>query len=101
MWARAESRHARARDLPRRGLEVAGFDPLDRVDDDGAPAVQVIDGERLLAVLLQTGGPADAEDLPPHTFPPPILRTPQREEAPLEDHPGALLALTYHPGSDV
>src|SRR3989442_10125889 len=91
MRARAEPRHARARELPRRWLEMPCLDSLDRRDDDGAAALEVFFGQRLLAIFLETRGPADAEDVLPHAAPDPVLRVPERKESRLKAERVALL----------
>src|SRR3977135_728189 len=78
--AAAEPSDAGPSGLTRRGLEVASLEALDRVDDRGAAAVEILGGQELLAILLETRGPADAEDDLPHVAPDPFLRVPEREE---------------------
>src|SRR2546427_11119521 len=82
--ARPEPGHARARELARGGFEVPGLDPLDRIHDHGPAALEVFRGQGLLAVLLQAGRAADAEDVLAHAAPDPVLRIPEREEPRLE-----------------
>ena len=84
MWARSESRHAGAWELPRPGFEVPGLDPLDRRHHHGAAAIEVILRQRPFAVLLQAGRPADAEYVLAHASPDPVLRIPEREKPRLE-----------------
>src|SRR2546428_13081555 len=70
------------------------LDALDRGRDHGAAALQVVLGQRLLAVLLQPGRPADAEDVLSHAAPYPALRVPERQEPGLEAEGFALLVKT-------
>ena len=63
---------------------MAALDPGDRLHDDGAAALEVLVRQHLLAVLLEPGRPADAEDVLPHVPPDPVLRVPQREKARLK-----------------
>src|SRR2546422_657925 len=82
--ARPEPGHARARELARGGFEVPALDPLDRIHDHGPAALEVFRGQGLLAVLLQAGRAADAEDVLAHAAPDPVLRIPEGEEPRLE-----------------
>src|SRR5213594_3993938 len=84
MRAAPETGHARARDLPRRGLEMPGLDALNRGHHDRAAALEVLVRQRPLAIFLQTRGPADAEDVLSHPSPHPVLRVPQGKEPGLE-----------------
>src|SRR2546426_6310248 len=90
----AETRYAGPRELPRRGLEMPRLDALDRGRDHAAAALQVVLGQRPLAVLLQPGRPADAEDVLSHAGPSPVLRVPERQEPGLEAEWFALLVKT-------
>src|SRR3981189_1878897 len=74
MRAASEASHAGARALGRLGLEGARLDAVDRVDDDGSTALQVLFRQELLAIFLEARGAADAEDVLPHAAPHPILR---------------------------
>src|SRR5438132_349706 len=87
----AEPRYACARELTWRGLEVTSLDALDRSRDDGAAALQVVLGQRLLAIFLQPGRPPDAEDVLSHPAPHPVFRVPEGKEPRLEAKWFALL----------
>src|SRR5256885_11711914 len=93
MRTAAEPRDACARQLARRRLEMPPLDALDRIDHDAAAALQVVGRERLLAVLLQPGRVADAEDVLAHPAPDPILGVPEGKEARLKRE---RLALVVH-----
>src|SRR5438105_7113640 len=80
MRTAAEARDARAGQLAWRRLEMSALDALDRLDHDAAAALQVVGGERLLAVLLQPGRVPDAEDVLAHPAPHPVLRVPEGQE---------------------
>src|SRR6266852_8943402 len=89
--AAAKARHTRAGEVSRRGFEMTGFDARYRLNDDGPAAVQVLGGQRLLAVLLEPSRPADAEDVLTHAAPNPVLRIPERKKPGLESERAPLI----------
>src|SRR5258708_22925151 len=89
--AAAKSSHAGPGELPRRRLEVTRLDAPDRIDHDGPAAVEVLTREQPLAIVLESGGVANAEAHLPHIAPDPFLRGPQRQEPRLEAERLALL----------
>src|SRR5438067_1012369 len=101
MRTAAKPRHACAGQLARRRLEVPALDALDRIDHDAAAALQVVGRERLLAVLLQAGRVADAEDVLAHPTPHPILRVPEGKEARLKRERLALVVHAFLAGQVV
>src|SRR5258708_39099440 len=96
--AAAESSHAGPGELPRRRLEVTRLDAPDRIDHDGPAAVEVLTREQPLAIVLESGGVANAEDDLPHIAPDPFLRVPQRQEPRLEAERLALLVESLFAG---
>src|SRR5712692_7523978 len=85
----AEARDARPGKVSWRWFEVPRFDPRDCLNDDGPAALEVLRGQRFLAVLLQPGRPADAEDVLAHAAPHPVLRIPKRKESRLKAKRGS------------
>src|SRR5258708_3507408 len=88
-------------ELPRRRLEVTRLDAPDRIDHDGPAAVEVLTREQPLAIVLESGGVANAEDDLPHIAPDPFLRVPQRQEPRLEAERLALLVESLFAGDVV
>src|SRR5438874_5255660 len=101
MRTAAEPRDACARQLTRRRLEMPALDALDRIDHDAAAALQVVGRERLLAVLLQPGRVADAEDVLAHPTPHPVLWIPEGQEARLKRERLALVVHAFLAGQVV
>src|SRR5258708_14141862 len=99
--AAAESSHAGLGGLPRRRFEVTRLDAPDRIDHDGPAAVEVLTREQPLAIVLESGGVANAEDDLPHIAPDPFLRVPQRQEPRLEAERLALLVESLFAGDVV
>src|SRR2546430_7317524 len=78
--AAAEACHARAGELARRRLEVPAFDPLDGRHDNRPAALEVFRRKHLLAVFLEAGGPAHAEEFLSSSAPDPAFWVPDRIE---------------------
>src|SRR5205814_3546875 len=83
--------HARPRQVARRRLEPARLDARDRGHDRRAAALEILIAEQSLAVLLQAGGLAHAEDDLADRAPHPFLRVPERQEPRFESKRVALV----------
>src|SRR5690242_307960 len=76
--------HARPGKVAWCGFEPPCLDARDRGHDGRPAALEVLIAEQSLAVLLQAGGLADAEDDLADRAPHPFFRVPQRKEPGLE-----------------
>src|SRR5260370_24295832 len=83
--------HACPGEVARRGLEMSRLDARDRGHDSRPAALEVFIAEQSLAVFLQSGGLAHAEDDLADRAPDPFLRVPQRQEARLESERNAVV----------